>query len=58
MVEDEKIAFQVLAFNSANQDYGTYTMGALAKGDIELSKLAEVMDEEIKKLQTTIDLRT
>jgi len=54
MVEDEKIAFQVLAFNSANQDYGTYTMGALAKGDTELSLLAKVMDEEIKKLQTTL----
>ncbi len=54
MVEDEKIAFQVLAFNQANQDYGTYTMGALSKGDVELSTLAEVMDEEIKKLQTTL----
>lgn len=54
MVEDEKIAFQVLAFNQANQDYGTYTMGALAKGDTELSILAKVMDEEIKKLQTTL----
>ncbi|AZQ43276.1 insulinase family protein [Nonlabens ponticola] len=54
MVEDEQIAFQVLAFNQANQDYGTYTMGALAKGDTELSKLAEVMDEEIKKLQTEL----
>jgi predicted Zn-dependent peptidase len=54
MVEDEQIAFQVLAFNQANQDYGTYTMGALAKGDTELSKLAEVMDEEIKRLQTEL----
>ncbi|WP_194851459.1 insulinase family protein [Nonlabens antarcticus] len=54
MVEDEKIAFQVLAFNSASQDYGTYTMGALAKGDTELNTLAKVMDEEIKKLQTTL----
>ncbi len=54
MVEDEKIAFQVLAFNQANQDYGTYTMGALSKGDVELSTLAKVMDEEIEKLQTTL----
>jgi len=54
MVEDEKIAFQVLAFNSANQDYGTYTMGALAKGETDLNTLAKVMDEEIKKLQTTL----
>ncbi len=51
MVEDEQVALQVLAFNSASQDYGTYTMGALAKGDIELDKLATMMDEEIVKLQ-------
>ncbi|WP_124979016.1 insulinase family protein [Nonlabens xiamenensis] len=54
MVEEEQIALQVLAFNQANQDYGTYTMGALAKGDVSLDKLAEVMDEEIVKLQTEL----
>ncbi len=54
MVDEEQIALQVLAFNSASQDYGTYTMGALAKGDVELSKLAAVMDEEIVKLQTEL----
>ncbi|MGB3590951.1 MAG: insulinase family protein [Nonlabens sp.] len=54
MVDEEQIALQVLAFNNASQDYGTYTMGALAKGDVELSKLASVMDEEIVKLQTEL----
>lgn len=54
MVEEEQIALQVLAFNQANQDYGTYTMGALSKGDVTLDKLAEVMDEEIVKLQTEL----
>ncbi|OUS18615.1 peptidase M16 [Nonlabens dokdonensis] len=54
MVDEEQIALQVLAFGQSNQDYGTYTMGALAKGDVELSKLAEVMDEEIVKLQTEL----
>ncbi len=54
MVDEEQIALQVLAFGQSNQDYGTYTMGALAKGDIELNKLAEVMDEEILKLQTEL----
>ncbi|WP_338350764.1 pitrilysin family protein, partial [Nonlabens tegetincola] len=54
MVEEEQIAFQVLAFNQANQDYGTYTMGALPKGDVTLDQLAKVMDEEIKKLQTEL----
>jgi predicted Zn-dependent peptidase len=54
MVDEEQIAIQVLAFGQANQDYGTYTMGALSKGDVELSKLAQVMDEEIVKLQTEL----
>ena len=54
MVDEEQIALQVLAFGQSNQDYGTYTMGALSKGDVELSKLAEVMDEEIVKLQTEL----
>lgn len=54
MVDEEQIALQVLAFGQSNQDYGTYTMGALAKGEVELSKLAEVMDEEIVKLQTEL----
>ncbi len=54
MVDEEQIALQVLAFGQSNQDYGTYTMGALAKGDVPLSKLAEVMDEEIVKLQTEL----
>ncbi|AGC76736.1 putative Zn-dependent peptidase [Nonlabens dokdonensis] len=54
MVDEEQIALQVLAFGQSNQDYGTYTMGALAKGDVALSKLAEVMDEEIVKLQTEL----
>jgi zinc protease len=54
MVDEEQIALQVLAFGQSNQDYGTYTMGALSKGDVALSKLAEVMDEEIVKLQTEL----
>jgi len=54
MVDEEQIALNVLAFGQANQDYGTYIMGALSKGDVELSKLAEVMDEEIVKLQTEL----
>jgi len=54
MVDEEQIALTVLAFNQANQDYGTYTMGALSKGDVELSTIAKVMDEEIVKLQTEL----
>ncbi len=54
MVEDEKVALQVLAFNQANQDYGTYTMGALIKGEPDFDMIKGIMDEEIKKLQTEL----
>ena len=53
-VEDEQVALQVLAFNQANQDYGTYTMGLLIKGEPEWETLKANMDEEIKKLQTEL----
>lgn len=54
MVDDEKIALQVLAFPRSQEDYGTYVMGALALGDTSLDTLATSMDEEIDKLQTEL----
>jgi len=54
MVDKDKVALQVLAFNQANQDYGTYTMGAIIKGEPDWDMLKSTMDEEIKKLQTEL----
>lgn len=54
MVDEDKVALQVLAFNQANQDYGTYTMGLLIKGEPNWEKLKSTMDDEIKKLQTDL----
>lgn len=54
MVEDEKVALQVLAFGQAVQDYGTYTMGALIKGEPNWDQLRDTMDDEIKSLQTEL----
>ena len=54
MVDQDKVALQVLAFNQASQDYGTYTMGALIKGEPDWDSLKVTMDEEIKKLQTEL----
>ena len=54
MVDDEKIALQVLAFARSQEDYGTYLIGALPLGDTDLSKLRDVMDEELVKLQTEL----
>ena len=54
MVEQDKVALQVLAFNQASQDYGTYTMGALIKGDPDWDNLKATMDDEIERLQTEL----
>ncbi len=51
MVEDKKIALQVLAFSDSQEDYGTYIMGALPLGEVGLDKLQQEMDTEIEKLQ-------
>lgn len=54
MVEEDKVALQVLAFNQGSQDYGTYTMGALIKGEPDFESIKATMDEEINKLQTEL----
>jgi predicted Zn-dependent peptidase len=54
MVDEDKIALQVLAFARSQEDYGTYLIGALPLGDVDLSKLRDIMDEEIEKLQTEL----
>jgi predicted Zn-dependent peptidase len=54
MVDDDKSALQVLAFARSQEDYGTYTIGALPLGDTPLDQLAAVIDEEIEKLQTEL----
>lgn len=54
MVDEEKIALQVLAFPRSQEDYGTYVMGALPLGETPLATLAASIDEEIKKLQTDL----
>ena len=47
MVDDEKLALQVIAFNQAQEDYGKYLMLSLPVGDTSLEKLMSTMDEEI-----------
>lgn len=54
MVEQDKIALQVLAFNRAYEDYGTYIIGALPMGNVSLETLASAMDSEIEKLKTEL----
>lgn len=52
MVDEEKVALQVLAFPRPMEDYGTYIMGALPLGETSLEKIGEIMDDEIAKLKT------
>ena len=54
LVDDKKKALQVFAFSSAQEDYGTYLIGALPLGDNSLEDLITEMDEEIVKLQSTL----
>ena len=54
MVEDKKMALQVISFTDAQEDYGTYLMGALPLGDVSLDKLLAEMDNEIEKLQNEL----
>ncbi len=54
MVDEEKVALQVLAFPRPMEDYGTYIMGALPLGETSLEKIGEIMDDEISKLKTEL----
>lgn len=54
MVDEDKVAMQVLAFPRSMEEYGTYIIGALPLADTPLTTLAESIDEEITKIQTEL----
>jgi zinc protease len=54
LVDQEKKALEVAAFNFSQEDYGTYFIYALPVGDTSLNDLAKVFSEEIKKMQTEL----
>lgn len=54
LVDDEKKAMQVAAFNYSLEDYGAYIVLALPLGDNTLDDLVDEMHEEIVKLQTNL----
>jgi len=51
MVDENKTALQVGAFNNEQEDYGMYIIYALPLGDINLDSLIEEIDDEIIKIQ-------
>jgi len=54
MVDDQKQALQVGAFNFSQEDYGMYIVYALPVGDNTLDVLVNEMEEEISKLKTNL----
>ena len=54
LVDDQKQALQIGAFNIAQEDYGQYVVFGLPLGDTELTTIVAEVDEEIKKIQTDL----
>ncbi|GAB2761008.1 M16 family metallopeptidase [Salinimicrobium soli] len=54
LVDDQKQALQIGAFNIAQEDYGQYVVFGLPLGDTPLDTLTAEVDEEIRKLQTEL----
>ncbi|MFA5620905.1 MAG: pitrilysin family protein [Weeksellaceae bacterium] len=54
LVDREKKALQVGAFNFSQEDYGSYIIYSLPVGNTPLSELADAFSDEIKKLQTEL----
>ena len=54
MVDEEKTALQVFAFNASQEDYGMYLLGGLPVGENTLETLIGQIDEEIVLLQSDL----
>ena len=54
LVDDQKQALQVFAFNGSQEDYGAYILGALPVGETSLEDIITEIDEEIVKIQTEL----
>ena len=54
LVDDEKKAMQIAAFNYSLEEYGAYIVLALPVGENTLDDLVVEMDEEIVKIQTEL----
>ena len=54
LVDKQKMALEVAAFNIDNEDYGTYVILALPMGETTLETLTAEMSEEVEKIQTEL----
>lgn len=54
MVDDDKVALQVGAFNYAQEDYGSYIIYGMPMGNTSRDEIIKGYDSEIKKLQNEL----
>lgn len=54
LVDDQKQALQIGAFNISQEDYGQYIVFGIPLGDVSLDTLVSEIDEEIIKLQNNL----
>ncbi|SDR94541.1 Predicted Zn-dependent peptidase [Gillisia sp. Hel1_33_143] len=54
LVDEQKQALQIGAFNISQEDYGQYVIFGIPLGDVALDTIVAETDEEIKKLQTEL----
>ncbi|MEM8999408.1 MAG: pitrilysin family protein [Bacteroidota bacterium] len=54
LVDEQKMALQVFAFNGSQEDYGSYIVGALPVGENSLDALKAEIDVEIVKIQSEL----
>ena len=54
LVDKEKKAMQIYAFNMAQEDYGAYIIFTIPMGGVSLQDIKNSIDDEIKKLQTEL----
>ncbi|MGB7841981.1 MAG: pitrilysin family protein [Salinimicrobium sp.] len=54
LVDEQKQALQIGAFNLSQEDYGEYIIFGMPMGDTSLDTLTAEVDEEIQKLQTEL----
>lgn len=54
LVDEQKMALQVFAFNGSQEEYGAYIVGGLPVGDNSLEDIKREIEEEIVKVQTEL----
>ena len=54
MVDEQKMALQIGAFNNSQEDYGMYLIYGIPMGENTSETLTANIDEEIKKIQTEL----